>query len=58
MIIYDVKVYGKLDVYNVIVKVDDDGKIVCFLNFKNGFSVEVKLKKKKDSIVFQVIYYS
>ena len=48
---YDVKVHGKPDAYNAIVKVDDGGKIVRFLNLKNGFSVEVKLKKKKDSIV-------
>ena len=49
---YDVKVHGKPDGYDAIVKVDDDGKIVRFLNLKNGFSVEVKLKKtKKNNIV-------
>ena len=47
----DVKVHGKPDAYDAIVKVDDEGKIVRFLNLKNGFSVEVKLKKKKKNIV-------
>lgn len=46
----DVKVHGKPDAYGAIVKVDDHGKIVRFLNLKNGFSVEVKLKKKKNIV--------
>lgn len=44
----DVKVHGKPDGYDAIVKVDDDGRIVHFLNLKNGFSVEVILKKKNN----------
>ena len=43
----DVTVHGNPDSYDAIVKVDDEGKIVRFLNLKNGFSVEVKLTKKK-----------
>lgn len=43
----EVKVHGAPDDYNAIVKIDDDGKLVRFLNLKNGFSVEVKLKKTK-----------
>ena len=46
----DVKVHGKPDAYGAIVKVDDHGKIVRFLNLKNGFSVEVKLKKKNNIV--------
>ena len=42
----DVKVHGSPDGYNAIVNVDPGGKRVRFVNLKNGFSVEVKLKRR------------
>ncbi|XP_078360186.1 chondroitin sulfate ABC exolyase-like [Oculina patagonica] len=50
-----VKVHGTPDGYDAIVKVDDDGKLVRFVNLKNGFSVEVILKKKKQQITSEGI---
>ena len=45
---HDLKVHGTPDGYNAIVKVDPGGKLVRFVNLKNGFSVEVKLKKRSN----------